>query len=567
MDEITTLHFGQKLKLLLWASRAHLFVHSIPSMANQLYGSSSYAYGGGSNPSAIFTSRSAVDQYVPADPSDHTSSRYLGANPISPSTNLFSYSSLTDKGPSMLYNHTDTLGIGYSAAARATGGSTLWPGPPGVDDVNAAAIESLYAGYKRSASEALYHQSLLGTHNTIGQSEAWFSTNPLMKRPRFQSSLPVYPQRPGEKDCAHYMLTRTCKFGDTCKFDHPLWVPEGGISDWKEVPVGVSGEDLPERPEAPDCPYFLKTLTCKFGPKCKFNHPKEKVSSLSASENNGGSELPERPSEPQCAFYMKTGKCKFGLTCKFHHPKDISIPATEAENLNGVHTEAITSGINGSLTTSVSVPPFTPSLLNNSKGLPIRPGEVDCPFYLKTGSCKYGATCRYNHPERYGGVDLTGAMVATPSIHMNNIGLVSPAPAVMQTVDPRLGQTMLGLAPAIYPQRPGQMECDYYMKTGVCMFGERCKFHHPFDRTAHALSAKEGEQQNVKFTLAGLPRREGAVNCPYYMKTGACKYGATCKFDHPPPGEVMAAATSQGPSTAANEEVKDGQNENKTNQE
>jgi len=28
------------------------------------------------------------------------------------------------------------------------------------------------------------------------------------------------------------------------------------------------------------------------------------------------------------------------------------------------------------------------------------------------------------------------------------------------------------------------------------------------------------------------------------MKTGACKYGATCKFDHPPPGEVMAVATS-----------------------
>lgn len=35
---------------------------------------------------------------------------------------------------------------------------------------------------------------------------------------------------------------------------------------------------------------------------------------------------------------------------------------------------------------------------------------------------------------------------------------------------------------------------------------------------------------------------QGAINCPYYMKTGACKYGATCKFDHPPPGEVMAAA-------------------------
>lgn len=55
----------------------------------------------------------------------------------------------------MLYNHKDTLGAGYSAAARATGGATLWPGPPGVDDVNAAAFESLYAGYKRSASEGI----------------------------------------------------------------------------------------------------------------------------------------------------------------------------------------------------------------------------------------------------------------------------------------------------------------------------------------------------------------------------------------------------------------------------
>ncbi|KAI7750311.1 hypothetical protein M8C21_005832 [Ambrosia artemisiifolia] len=499
-------------------------------MANNLYGSSSYAYGGASNPSNIYTSRSIVDQYLPSDPSYHTSSSRYDT-------------------PSLMFNHKDTLGTGFSAPARAAGGTALWPGPPGVDsDATATAFESIYAGFKRPASEALYHQSFLGTHNTIGQSEAWYSANPLVKRPRFQSSLPVYPQRPGEKDCAHYMLTRTCKFGDACKFDHPLWVPEGGISDWKEVPLGVASEDLPERPEAPDCPYFVKTLTCKFGSKCKFNHPKDKFASLSASENNGVPGLPERPSEPECAFYMKTGKCKFGLTCKFHHPKDISVPIAEVGNGNGVQTEALTGGLTGNVT--ASVPPFTPSMVQNSKGLPIRLGEVDCPFYVKTGSCKYGATCRYNHPERYG-IDPTGGIGATPGIHMN-IGLVNPAPTVLQTMDPRLGHTMFGLAPTIYPQRPGQLECDHYMKTGECMFGERCKFHHPIDRTAHALSTKEGQEPNVKLTLAGLPRREGAVNCPYYMKTGACKYGATCKFDHPPPGEVMAAATSQ-----AGEEVKD----------
>jgi hypothetical protein len=85
---------------------------------------------------------------------------------------------------------------------------------------------------------ALYHPTIL---NTIGLNEAWYTTNSLAKRPRYEtgSTLPIYPQRPGEKDCAHYMLTRTCKFGESCKFDHPIWVPEGGIPDWKEVTIVI----------------------------------------------------------------------------------------------------------------------------------------------------------------------------------------------------------------------------------------------------------------------------------------------------------------------------------------
>lgn len=46
------------------------------------------------------------------------------------------------------------------------------------------------------------------------------------------------------------------------------------------------------------------------------------------------------------------------------------------------------------------------------------------------------------------------------------------------------------------------------------------------------------------------------------MKTGTCKYGATCRFDHPPPAEVMAmaTATSQGaPSAAVDEANKNGE--------
>lgn len=342
------------------------------------------------------------------------------------------------------------------------------------------------------------------------------------------------------------MLTRTCKFGDSCKFDHPIWVPEGGIPDWKEVPNIVTSETPPERPGEPDCPYFLKTQRCKFGSKCKFNHPK--VSSENADVSSG---LPERPSEPPCTFYMKTGKCKFGAACKFHHPKDVQIQLSDdlSHTVAQTQTNSLMGGAIGDTQPIKSL--ISPSL-QNSKGLPVRLGEVDCPFYMKTGSCKYGVTCRYNHPDRNAinpSIAALGPSILPSSAANLNIGVLNPAVSVYQAFDPRLSNPMsqVGIAEAIYPQRPGQIECDYYMKTGECKFAERCKFHHPIDRSAPSLSK---QATAVKLTPAGLPRREGAVICPYYLKTGTCKFGATCKFDHPPPGEVMEMAKSQG--TSAN---------------
>lgn len=39
-------------------------------------------------------------------------------------------------------------------------------------------------------------------------------------------------------------------------------------------------------------------------------------------------------------------------------------------------------------------------------GYPDRPGEPDCLYYLKTGMCGYGNTCRFNHPTYNGQVTL-----------------------------------------------------------------------------------------------------------------------------------------------------------------
>ncbi|XP_042514108.1 zinc finger CCCH domain-containing protein 37 isoform X1 [Macadamia integrifolia] len=541
-------------------------------MANQLYGYNPTYGGTGIYPSRL-TSGSVTDPYL-SDMSLIGSSRYLSSETLS-ATDSSKYSVLNRESSMFLnqndgsrFSDTDVGGVGSTgfSTGRISGGIGAAMGAtmpsyssqmswPGVD------YGASVAGMKRP-SEALYHQTVLGNHNTIGQSEALFSTNSFVKRPRYESAsnFPIYPQRPGEKDCAHYMLTGTCKFGDTCKFDHPLWVPEGGIPDWKEVPLIATSESLPERPGEPDCPYFLKTQKCKFGFRCKFNHPKDQIASSVPSENVDASILPERPSEPLCAFYTKTGKCKFGATCKFHHPKDIKIPSAGLENGYGqTETELVVN--DGGTTPGDAKPvkpfvPFTPALLHNSKGLPIRPGEVDCPFYLKTGSCKYGVTCRYNHPDRNVinppvAAALGHAMITSPAANLN-MGVISPAASLLPNVDPRLAQTALGMGPTIYPQRPGQIECDFYMKTGECKFGERCKFHHPIDRSAPTPSmAKQVLQQNVKLTLAGLPRREGAIICPFYMKTGTCKYSVTCRFDHPPPGEAIAMATERGTSASA----------------
>ncbi|ERM97884.1 hypothetical protein AMTRI_Chr02g216760 [Amborella trichopoda] len=537
-------------------------------MANQTY--SSY---GGSSLSSLYSSRLSTNYIADPYSSDASllgSNRYMGTDTITGSDpsrySLDKGSAFLNQSDSLRFSGTDTFtasrlsGASLYTQPSRVGGETLGILPN-------SSVDHSVAGLKRP-TEALYHQNVLGTYNTIGQSDSMYSTNSLVKRPRIESAsnLPVYPQRPGEKDCTYYMLTRTCKFGDSCKFDHPFWVPEGGIPDWKEVPLIPVSDMLPERPGEPDCPYFMKTQKCKFGQRCKFNHPKDKVEASNVSPSVGNTDgaiitaLPERPSEPECTFYMKTGICKFGASCKFHHPKDRPVPLTGTDSVTGEQTGSVKvdGAVVGADQQVKPFTPFTPALLHNSKGLPIRPGEVDCPFYLKTGSCKYGATCRFNHPDWR--TTTTPAAVINPLAATLPLGVVNTPPPALSH-DPWMAQTTLGLGVSVYPQRPGQIACDYYMKFGECKFGERCKFHHPLDRTAPtAAVAQQVPQQVVKLTLAGLPRREGEAVCPFYMKTATCKYGAVCKFDHPPPGEVAAKAVG-GAATdskiAEGEQVKD----------
>ncbi|KAL4423577.1 hypothetical protein ABPG77_004617 [Micractinium sp. CCAP 211/92] len=67
-----------------------------------------------------------------------------------------------------------------------------------------------------------------------------------------------------------------------------------------------------------------------------------------------------------------------------------------------------------------------------------------------------------------------------------------------------------------------RQECSFYLKTGTCAYGDSCKFAHPFDKAPR-----------VEFNSLGLPLRPGEPECSFYLKHYRCAFGHTCKFHHP----------------------------------
>ncbi|CAH1424269.1 unnamed protein product [Lactuca virosa] len=170
---------------------------------------------------------------------------------------------------------------------------------------------------------------------------------------------------------------------------------------------------------------------------------------------------------------------------------------------------------------------------------PDRPGEPDCIFCLRTGLCGYGNICRFNHPTHIGQANqlqLGGELperVEEPdlfskdggvkhgwvtyeigrkslcTLHSNWIFIEQPYSS---------GSTNL-------PERPGEPECRYFMRTGNCRYGSDCKYHHPKEKIAQLAASSLGP--------LGLPLRHGQAVCSYYSLYGICKFGPTYKYDHP----------------------------------
>lgn len=173
-----------------------------------------------------------------------------------------------------------------------------------------------------------------------------------------------------------------------------------------------------------DCRDYLRTGRCKYGASCKFNHPANVQSGggIKAPMDPLEPLFPVRNNEPLCQYYMKHGTCKFGLACKFNHP------AQSAISTMNVGTSALSQGPQHILLNQVSSSDQSSSMMLHV--LPQRPDEPDCIYFLRNGRCKYGATCRYHHPVNYQQQKPFDHMrrqqmqVQLPNSHVSNDGAV-----------------------------------------------------------------------------------------------------------------------------------------------
>uniref|UniRef100_A0A7N0UTL0 C3H1-type domain-containing protein n=1 Tax=Kalanchoe fedtschenkoi TaxID=63787 RepID=A0A7N0UTL0_KALFE len=321
-----------------------------------------------------------------------------------------------------------------------------------------------------------------------------------------------------------------------------------GEPDWKEEAQGRDMQvQYPLRPGAEDCNFYMKTGSCKYGLSCKFNHPLRRTNQTVKPRVKEREDSSERPMT-ECKYYLSAGGCKYGKACRFKHSRE--------------------------------TPSVVPVLEYNFLGLPIRPGEKECPYYMRNGSCKYAASCRFNHPDPTAGSDTPSgyandehASSWSPSRPSNEVASFVPGsytsaqgihpqisewngyqgpvftaeksfrlpPAFGLNIPPMAGSGYSHfpsqLASEEFPERPGQPECTFFLRTGDCKYRSTCKFHHPKDRNVQPLCA---------MTDKGLPLRPGQSICTHYRHYGICKFGPKCRYDHPPNIQQSEASAMTG---------------------
>ncbi|GAY36012.1 hypothetical protein CUMW_019820 [Citrus unshiu] len=285
----------------------------------------------------------------------------------------------------------------------------------------------------------------------------------------------------------------------------PEWTAPG--TETGPEGLGVGAESYPERPDEADCIHYVRTGFCAYGSRCRFNHPRDRGSVMGAARAGGG-EFPERVGQPVCQYYMRTGTCKYGASCKYHHPRQgagsvsnvslnyygyplrppAGVPAptpSPAPQVAAVPTPVPAPALYPPLQ-SPSVPSAQqygvvvarPPLLHGSyvQG-PYGPVLVSPSMFSLQGWSPYATSL---NPISSPGTGTQSSVGSSSIYGITQLSASAPAyTGTYQSLPSSVGPSSSSQKEHPFPERPGQQECQYYMKTGDCKFGSSCRFHHP----------------------------------------------------------------------------------------
>ncbi|CAE8634917.1 unnamed protein product [Polarella glacialis] len=136
-------------------------------------------------------------------------------------------------------------------------------------------------------------------------------------------------------------------------------------------------------------------------------------------------------------------------------------------------------------------------------GMPGEKSGEACGFFLKSGWCKFGGECRHEH-------------IAGPD-------------------------TPVGVIPdmAMMSGMPGQRSGEpCRMVTGTCKWGDQCKHEHagasgmPTDGGSFNMSPAGMGMGKGKGKGGGVPGERSGEACGFFLKAGWCKFGQECRHEH-----------------------------------
>ncbi|XP_048443750.1 zinc finger CCCH domain-containing protein 65 isoform X31 [Pyrus x bretschneideri] len=411
-----------------------------------------------------------------------------------------------------------------------------------------------------------------------------------------------YPLRPEAGDCSYYPKTGNCKFGWNCTLNHPRRRKNKQVSKDK----AKQREELEKKQDQTESKYYIspgrRIAAPSVAPALELNFSDLPIRlidlKVSKDKAKQREELEEKQDQTESKYYISPGR-RIGvpsvapaLELNFSDlpirpvSKDKAKQREELEKRQDLTESKVSkdkakqreeleekqdqseSKYYISPGRRIGVPSVAAALEFNFLGLPIRPGEKDCSYYMQTASCKYETNCKFNHPDptaagesrpqsAYGNgraASLQGlpnsqginseatewngyqapahlphrSMPAPPPSVHRSMPAPAPPPYVMNnsvTETNYCGQYAQQTQAEEFPERPGQPVCFYFTQTGDCVNKSNCQYHHPKNQTAATPSCAPSDR--------GLPLRPGQNICTEYSRFGVCSSGPTCIFDHP----------------------------------